>query len=160
VRSEGKDLAALATHRNDRGQLVSPRLSRPKLPMVVLPTTQTTAATKAGSAITHTEFSRRFTLFDPATRARCVIVDPILTAGAPEAVFRDAAVSALMMAIEGLTTKRRNLFADAALGYAARQLPGQTGAFADLPHDPNIRIESALLALVVGDGTELDPRGT
>ncbi|AWK73907.1 hypothetical protein CBI38_22435 [Rhodococcus oxybenzonivorans] len=154
VRAEGKDLAALATHRNDRGQLVSPRLNRPKLPMVVLPTTPTTAATKAGSAVTHTELSERIALFDPGTRARCVIVDPALMVGAPDTVVRDAAVNALVMAVEGLTTKRRNLFADAALGYAARHLPGRIRALADNPHDPDVRIELSVLALLVGDGTD------
>jgi alcohol dehydrogenase class IV len=112
LHSEGGDLTALATYRDESGRLVSPRLNRPKLPMVVLPTTPTTAATKAGAAVTHIQLSGRLALFDPGVRARCVIVDPVLAADAPEAVVRGAALNALVMALEGLTTRRRNLFAD------------------------------------------------
>ncbi|MGW6332959.1 iron-containing alcohol dehydrogenase [Nocardia rhamnosiphila] len=154
LRAEGTGLSALATRRNRAGELVSPRPTRPKLPMVVLPTTPTTAATKAGAAVTEPDSPGRLALFDPGTRARCVIVDPALTAGAPAHVVRDAAINALVMALEGVTTRRRNIFADAALGYAAQQLPGRIRALADSPDDPDIRVELVLLALMVGDGTD------
>lgn len=151
---EGGDLEALATRRDAGGGLVSPRLKRPKLPMIVLPTTPTTAAPKAGAAVTRPGSTGRLALFDPATRAQCVIIDPELTAGAPDTVVRDAALNALVMALEGLTTRRRNLFADATLSHVARKLPGRIGALAEQADDPALRVELALLALLAGDGTD------
>ena len=151
---EEGDLEALATRRDAGGGLTSPRLKRPKLPMMVLPTTPTTAAPKAGAAVTRPGSTSRLALFDPATRAQCVIIDSELTTGAPDTVVRDAALNALVMALEGLTTRRRNLFADAALSHAARTLPGRIGALAERPDDPALRVELALLALLSGDGTD------
>ncbi|MEU1275446.1 iron-containing alcohol dehydrogenase family protein [Streptomyces sp. NPDC005799] len=151
---EEGELEALATRRDAGGGLVSPRLTRPKLPMMVLATTPTTAAPKAGAAVTRPESTSRLALFDPATRARCVIVDPELTAGAPDTVARDAALNALVMALEGMTTRRRNLYADAALSHAVRQLPGRIVALAKQRDDPAVRVELTLLALLSGEGTD------
>ncbi|MFJ8001316.1 iron-containing alcohol dehydrogenase family protein [Streptomyces sp. NPDC096310] len=151
---EGGDVEMLATRRDTGGGLTSPRLTARKLPMVIVPTTPTTAAPKAGAAVTRQGAASRLALFDPAARARCVIIDPELTAGAPVTVTRDAALNALVMAFEGLTTRRRNLFADAALGHAARQLPARIGMLATRPNDSALRVELALLAVLVGDGTD------
>jgi alcohol dehydrogenase class IV len=46
---EGGDLVTLATHRDENGRFVSPRLDTPKVPIVVLPTTPSTAYGKAGT---------------------------------------------------------------------------------------------------------------
>jgi alcohol dehydrogenase class IV len=61
---------------------VSPRLMRPKLPNILVLTTPTTAATRAGTAIIDGETGHRLEMFDPKTRPAAVIwdTDALLTA--------------------------------------------------------------------------------
>ncbi|XVQ16187.1 iron-containing alcohol dehydrogenase family protein [Spirillospora sp. CA-255316] len=154
LRGEGGDLEHLATYRDSEGRFVSPRLRAPKLPTVVLPTTPTTAVVKAGAAVTGGGRSGRRALLDPGTRARSVIVDPLFTAGAPEDVVRNAGLNALVMAFEGLTTRRRTPFSGAVLGHAVRTLPRRLDGFSERPSDSALRVELTLLSLMVGDATD------
>ena len=54
---------------------VSPRLMQPKLPNILVLTTPTTAATRAGTAIIDGETGHRLEMFDPKTRPAAVIWD-------------------------------------------------------------------------------------
>jgi len=150
--AEQGDLVDLATRRGPGGELVSPRLAEPKLPIVVLPTTPSTAFGKAGTAVTLAR--HRYSMFDPKTRAAAILVDPDLLASAPIALLRDAALNACAMAVEGLASSRANPFADAELAHALKLLGGLLPGLGDLDAPAELRTTLCLCALLVGSGTD------
>lgn len=126
----------------------------PRLPIVVLPTTPTTASVKAGTAVTEHGRMRRRAMLDPATRATALIVDPRMLASTPPALVRDAGLTTLAMAVEGLTTRRRDAAAERSLGRAVLALPELLRRAAAEPADVGVRTWLVLVAAVVGDATD------
>ncbi|MGH7932470.1 MAG: iron-containing alcohol dehydrogenase, partial [Candidatus Binataceae bacterium] len=64
---------------------VSPRLSAPKMPIINVPTTPTSAMNRAGSALKNDELDHRMEFFDPKTRPAVIFwdVEALLTAPLP-----------------------------------------------------------------------------
>jgi alcohol dehydrogenase class IV len=160
---EDGDLRALATHRDENGRVVSPRLDKPKIPIVVLPTTPSTAYGKAGTAVTVSGSTHRLAMFDPKTRAASLVLIADALATAPGDLVRNAGLTTIVMAAEGMTTRKANLFSDADLGQAlsilvrdlAAAREGDTASGEGEP--PRVRV--ALAALLVGSGTDLTGGG-
>ncbi len=120
--ADGPDLRRLATHRDATGRLRSPRLNAPKLAQFVIPTTPSTAAVKAGSAVLDPDSGARLALFDPKTRAASVALDPQALRAAPAALITDAALNSLTLAIEGVLSPGVDPFAEAFLLNAIRMI--------------------------------------
>jgi alcohol dehydrogenase class IV len=99
----------------------SPRLAAAKLPQLLVPTTPTTAAVRAGAAVTDAEH-RRLALFDPKVRPAALCLLPSLLASVPAPVFLDAALNTFASTIQGLESARREPLADARLLHALRLL--------------------------------------
>lgn len=152
VYCEGLPVEDLAT-RYEGGRYTSPRLDAAKLPMYVVPTTPTTAASKAGSAVTRPGHGKRLALFDPKTRARMIAVHPDFVATAPEALVTSASLNTMCMALEGLLSTSTNLFSDAQLSHAVHVmttlLNSQTGR-----GSPDRRTELVLAGIMAGDGSD------
>ncbi|WP_276613833.1 iron-containing alcohol dehydrogenase family protein [Rhodococcus sp. 14C212] len=152
LHAEDRPVRELATHRTSEG-FVSPRLNAPKLPMYAVPTTPTTATSKAGSAVTQPGHRQRFALFDPKTRAHTIAVHPEFVATAPEELVLSASLDALCMSFEGLISVSANDWSDSALIHAARRLSAllqrQEGLSAG-----STRTELAVAAIMAGDGTD------
>lgn len=151
--AEGKPASELCTTVDADGRLHSPKLLAPKLPQFVLPTTPTTAIVKAGSAVFDTGRGKRLALYDPKTRAHCVVIDPELIQSAPPALVSSAGVNTLALAIEGLSSRVQNSLADAvlmhALRLAVRHLPD-----AVLKGETPDRAQLMLAAVLCGQGTD------
>ncbi len=151
--AEGDDARALATFRDARGVMHSPRLLAAKLPQFVVPTTPTTAMVKAGSAVFEPDSGDRLALFDPKTRAHSVFIHPELIASAPVGLMVSSALDALSGAIEGLCSRSGDPIADALLMHAlrllARHLPKLAG-------DDSIATRGELMAgaVLCGRGTD------
>lgn len=149
--AEGKDLSAISTSRGPDGVLRSPKLLRPKLPIVVLGTTPSTAFGKAGAAVTRD--GHRHAMFDPKTRATAIILDPALLASAPGGLVQGAALNAFSMAVEGLMSKGSNVFADAELSHGLHLLQTLLPEAAEADA-PDKRVTLGLAALLIGSGTD------
>lgn len=159
VLAEGKRPQQLATHRDECGRLVSPKLLAEKMPVFVIPTTPTTATPKAGSAVHDEQTGERLAMFDPKTRARCIIVEPALLATAPGDLFLSASLNTLAMAISGLEADHDNDLSEALLRHAielvATHLP-------NLPADDEsaaIRQRLVHASILCGQGTDLTGGG-
>jgi alcohol dehydrogenase class IV len=148
----------LCTTREASGRLRSPKLLAPKLPMIAIPTTPTTAAVKAGSAVLDTEQGKRLALYDPKARARAVFIHPALVQSAPRTLVISAALNTLALALEGLMSRRGDPLADAMLIHAtrlmARQLP--PAARAD---DDDVRADLMVAAILCGHGSDYTGAG-
>jgi alcohol dehydrogenase class IV len=159
---EGGDLRSLATYRDGNGQVVSPRLDKPKVPIVVLPTTPSTAYGKAVTAVTVLGSAHRLAMFDPKTRAASLVLVADALATAPGDLVRNAGLTTFVMAAEG-TTRKANLFADADLGQALSVLVQDLAAArrgdttSGEAESPRVRV--ALAALLVGSGADLTGGG-
>jgi alcohol dehydrogenase class IV len=154
LQGERRPIAELATRTTAAGQVVSPRLLAPKLPIFAVPTTPTTAVCKAGTAVTSPGHHGRLAMFDPKTRSRSIVLDPEFLASSPASLVRDAALNAFVMAVEGLTTGRSHVFSDALLIHAIRQLTTLLPDLADGNAGSRVRVDAALASILVGDGTD------
>lgn len=150
---EGEDVPALATRLGDDGRLISPRLDKPKLPQIILPTTPTTAIVKAGSALFDPATSARLALFDPKTRTQSVFLDPDLLATIPDELLASASVNSLALAIEGLISVTGNPIADGQLMHTLRLINQRLGGDA-AEVTPDARTDLVVAGILCGQGTD------
>jgi alcohol dehydrogenase class IV len=152
--AEGEDVRALCTQRAADGRMVSPKLTRPKLPQWVVATTPTTAYAKAGSAVRDPQDGARLALFDPRTRAQGLFIDPVLAATAPASLVASASLNAFAMAIEALESAVEDPLAIASLVQALQMTVELLPRIAAQPDDADARMGLMLAALLCGQGTD------
>lgn len=151
--AEDKPVSELCTVTEADGSLRSPRLSAPKLPQFIVPTTPTTATVKAGSAVFDPASGQRLAMFDPKTRAQAVFIDPEMILSAPRGLVASASINTLSMAIEGLTSRSHDALAQGALMQALRLL-AQNLPTAAREDDAAVRGQLVLAAILCGQGTD------
>ncbi len=157
--AEGRDLGELCTQFRNGKPPFSPRLERPKLPQLVVPTTATTAYAKAGSAVLEPVRGQRLALFDPKTRASALFIHPALAQTAPRQLALGAALQAFSMAVQGIESPSRDPLADASLLHALRLLTANLRAFVEDPDNAEVRGQLMLGAWLAGHGTDYAPTG-
>jgi alcohol dehydrogenase class IV len=134
--------------------MTSPRLTAPKIPQWVVPTTPTTAYAKAGSAVRDPETGERLALYDPAARATGVFLDPAMALTAPARLVTSATLNSLCMAVEGLVSRRGDPLADALLMQAVRTVGEWLPVAQQAPGEAGPRIHLMLAALMSGQGSD------
>lgn len=154
LKAEGKRISELCTSRAEDGSLVSPRLSAPKLPQWIVPSSPTTAYARVGAAVREPESGERLALYDPKVRAQGVFFDPAVAGSAPVGMVRSSALTAWSMAIEGLQNLRIDPIAEALLVHAVRTLRDALPRFADDETDSDARLSLMTAALLSGQGSE------
>ena len=159
LQGEGLPLSDLAPCTSSAGEVVRPQLAAPKLPIIAIPTTPTTATNKAGAAVTMAGQAARLAMFDPKTRARAILIDPEYLASSPPSLVREAALNSLVMAVEGLCSSRSNVFSDATLAHATRQLASLIPTLVQESLGPQGRMDATLAGLLVGEGTDISGGG-
>ena len=152
--AEKRDVRELCTRREEDGRLVSPRLTAPKLPQWVVPSTPITAYAKAGSAVRDPATDERLALFDPATRAQGIFFDTDMALTAPVRLAQASGLNAFSMAVEGLQAGIDDPLAEALLAHAARILAEWLPRLSDAPDDPEPRLRLMIGALLCGQGSD------
>ncbi|OZD13106.1 iron-containing alcohol dehydrogenase [Rhodococcus sp. 06-156-3C] len=152
--AERRDIRELCTRREEDGRLTSPKLSAPKLPQWVVPSTPTTAYAKAGAAIRDPETGERLALFDPKARAQGVILDPVVASTAPEKLAWSASLNIFAMAIEGLQSRSVDPLADALLLQALRTVIEWVPRLKTKPNSAQPRLNLMLASLMSGQGSD------
>ena len=152
--AEDRDIRELCTRRGEDGTLVSPRLSAPKMPQWVVPSTPTSAYAKAGAAVRDPSTGERLALFDPKIRAQGVFLDPGMALTAPPRLAWSSSLNVLSMAVEGLLSRTVDPLADALLGQALRTVSEWVPRLQDDPDDAQPRLHLMLAALMSGQGTD------
>ncbi|MEE2058446.1 iron-containing alcohol dehydrogenase family protein [Rhodococcus artemisiae] len=150
---EGGDIRDLCTRRAEDGRMISPRLSAPKVPIWVVPSTPTTAYAKAGAAVRDPATGERLALFDPKARAAGVVFDPVVASTAPAALARSSALNAFAMAVDGMQSTRGNPLAEALLGQALTVLGTWIGRIDEGP-GPEAAVQLMFGALLAGQGSD------
>lgn len=155
---EGKGVRELCTRRVD-GKLVSPKLSAPKLPQWVVPSSPTSAYAKAGAAVRDPATGERLALFDPKARAQGVVLDPTMALTAPPRLSWSAALNVFSMAVEGLQSRSVDPLADALLAHALRTVVTWLPQVEKEPDLAAPRLQLMLAAVMSGQGTDFTGGG-
>ena len=125
--AEGDDPRQHATRYPPGQAPVSPRLLAPKLPNILVLTTPTTAATRAGTAVIDADTGHRLEMFDPKTRPAAVIWDTDALLTAPDDLCLSASGSLFSGVVAALQAPRLNALAMAdllgALGMLLENMP-------------------------------------
>lgn len=91
--AEKRPIEELVTQYPEGKPAVSARLLEPKLPIINVPTTPTTAMNRGGSPAKSDRPGHRYEFFDPKTRPAALIWDPAALMTAPTELLRSAYVS-------------------------------------------------------------------
>jgi alcohol dehydrogenase class IV len=128
---------------------VSPRLMQPKTPNVLVLTTPTTAATRAGTAVIDPETGHRLELFDPKTRPVALIWDTGALLTAPPQLCVSAAASCYSGVVGALQTRERlNPLAGGDLVQALRLLQENLPQVDARPDDGEVRLNLSTAAFL------------
>lgn len=147
--AEKQPARALCTRRLPSGAFESPRLSAPKIPQFVVPTTPSNAFVKAGSAVHDDATGERLALFDPKTRARGIFLHPAFLSTAPSSLVLSASLNTLSTTVEALESPKCDPVSEAMLLQALRLLA------ASLHQDDTASRERlAIAGVLCGRGTE------
>jgi len=138
---------------------VSPRLTRPKLPTIIVLTTPTTAANRAGAAVMDPERRHRLELFDPKTRPAAVFLDERALRTAPVRLFLSTATTTFCGLAGALQAPELNPFAHADLRQALDLSLTYMPRLLSEPDDGETRVQLATGALLANRATEASNRG-
>lgn len=150
--AENRPVKELATRRED-GRMISPRLTAPKIPLFIVPSTPTTAYAKAGAAVRDLDTGERLALFDPKTRAAAVFMHPSVAETAPAGLARGSALNAFSMAVDGLQANAGDPMAEANMRHALRMLNEWLPRVVE-PLEGNVGVQLMLAALLVGQASD------
>ena len=120
--AEGGTLHDHATKYPPGERPISPHLMRPKVPNIVVLTTPTTAANRAGTAVTDSETGHRLEMFDPKTRPAAVFWDTEALLTASPGLCLSAAGSLFSGVVAGLQSPKINPLAEGDLTQALNLL--------------------------------------
>ena len=96
---EDGDPFALMTQYPEGKPAYSPRLNAPKLPVVNVPTTPTSAMNRAGSGLANPDLDHRMEYFDPKTRPTAILWDWPALLATPLGVLRSTATTTFAAAV-------------------------------------------------------------
>jgi len=128
---------------------VSPRLMQPKIPNILVLTTPTTAATRAGTAVIAPQSGHRLELFDPKTRPSAIFWDSEAMLTASPHLCISAAASCYSGVIGGLQAPSQpNPLAHADLLQALHLMHENLPLVEARPDDDSVRINLAAAAFL------------
>ena len=158
--AEGGTLNDQATKYPPGQPPVSPRLMAPKLPNILVLTTPTTAATRAGTAVIDGETGHRLEMFDPKTRPSAVIWDTAALLTAPAELCVSAAGSLFSGVASALQAPRLNPMAAADLVGALNLLRDNLPQVPANPEDGSARVNLCVAAFIYNRAWDTGANGS
>jgi len=158
IASEDEDVHNLCTYTDESGNQISRRLTAPKIPQILIPTTPTTATSKAGAAVLDTESNKLLQLFDPKNRAHSIFIHPQVVENPPERMMLGACMSTFCVAVDGLMSKSGDPMADALLIHAVR-IMAENLSDAEHINDAAVRSNLMLSSIMCGMGSDYTGTG-
>lgn len=155
---ERRVIGELATYRDANGRAVNPRMSAPKIPQWIVPSTPIPAYAKTGAALLDSG-GHRVAIYDPKARAQGVFLDPVIAATAPASLVRSAAMNAFSMAVEGLLSSRNDPLAEALFAQALRDFATCLPHVREDGSDSDLRVRVMLASLMAGQGSDFTGGG-
>ena len=147
--SESADPFDLMTQYPEDGPAFSPRLDDPKLPIINIVTTPTSAMNRAGTGLKNEDLDHRMEYFDPKTRPVALLWDWQALRETPVGVIRSTATTTFSGSLGGLLQKAPNPLVEADRAHAFTLASRALSALPSAGEDVTPRVDlcaSALLA--------------
>lgn len=145
---EAGDPFALMTQYPEGRPAYSPRLNAPKLPIVNIPTTPTSAMNRAGTGLANPDLDHRMEYFDPKTRPQAILLDDGALAATPDGVMRSTATTVFASALAAMEQVAINPLAEADRDHAFRLAHRAYLRLIEAPADAQARMELAVAAFL------------
>jgi alcohol dehydrogenase class IV len=126
----------------------SPRLMAPKLPIINIPTTPTSAMNRAGTGLKNPDLDHRMEYFDPKTRPQAIFLDDGALLSAPDDLLRSTATTVFASAVGGMSQTGLNPLAEGDRNHAFLLAHRSYLRLPDASDDVALRTDLAFVAFV------------
>jgi alcohol dehydrogenase class IV len=126
----------------------SPRLLAPKLPIVNIPTTPTSAMNRAGTGLRNDDLDHRMEYFDPKTRPQAIFIDHGALSGTPRDVLRSTATTVFVSAVGAMAQLDVNPLVEGDRDQAFRLAQRAYTRLADGHDDTGLRVDLCVAAFL------------
>ena len=137
----------------------SPRLISPKLPIINIPTTPTTAMNRAGSGLANPDLDHRMEYFDPKTRPTAIFWDGQLLLTTPFEVIRSTATTTFAVAVSAAAAPDANPLVEGDRAHILRLAKRAYARLTEAPEDIAPRIDLCTAALLQNRAADDDASG-
>jgi alcohol dehydrogenase class IV len=152
--SEAGDPFDLMTQYPEGGKPFSPRLNAPKVPIINVPTTPTSAMNRGGSGLKNPDLDHRMEFFDPKTRPQAIFLDDEALLSAPESLIRSTGTTVFAWAVGALSLDAVNPLVAGDHAQAFRLAHDAYLRLADAPDNPVPRRDLSLAAFLQNRGED------
>jgi alcohol dehydrogenase class IV len=133
---------------------ISPRLNAPKLPIINIPTTPTSAMNRGGTGLKNPDLNQRMEYFDPKTRPRAVFLDNGALLSAPAGLIRSTGTTVFATSLAAMAQVAVNPLAEGDRDHAFRLAHRAYPRLMEELNDPAPRLELAVAAFLQNRGED------
>jgi len=133
--AESADPFLLMTQYPEGKPAYSPRLLAPKLPIINIPTTPTSAMNRAGTGLKNPELDHRMEYFDPKTRPQAILLDEEILLSTPPNLLRSTGTTVFAGLVGAMAQPDINPLVEGDVNQAFRLVHR---AYPQLAHEPDI----------------------
>jgi alcohol dehydrogenase class IV len=126
----------------------SPRLLAPKLPIINIPTTPTSAMNRAGTGLKNPDLDHRMEYFDPKTRPQAIFLDDDALLSAPPDLIRSTATTVFATNVAAMSQIDINPLAEGDRNHAFRLAHRAYPRLMAELDNPSLRIDLSLAAFL------------
>jgi alcohol dehydrogenase class IV len=141
----------------------SPRLLAPKLPIINIPTTPTSAMNRAGTGLKNPDLDHRMEYFDPKTRPHAIFLDEDALLSAPPDLIRSTATTVFASLVGAMAQTDINPLAECDRNHALRLAHRAYKRLVDELDNPSLRTDLCVAAFLQDraedDGSRRDRGG-
>jgi alcohol dehydrogenase class IV len=145
---EAGDPFELMTQYPEGKPAYSPRLMAPKLPIVNIPTTPTSAMNRAGTGLKNPDLDHRMEYFDPKTRPHSIFLDDEVLLSSPRDVIRSTATTVFASQIGAMSQVDLNPLAEGDRDQAFRLAHDAYLRLMDELDNPRLRTDLCIAAFL------------
>lgn len=146
--AEKGDPFALMTQYPEGKPAYSPRLMAPKLPIINIPTTPTSAMNRSGAGLKNPDLDHRMEYFDPKTRPQALFLDEDALLSAPPDLIRSTATTVFASQVVGMSQTDINPLAEASRNQGFRLAYRAYPRLVDELDNAALRLDLAIAALL------------
>ena len=126
----------------------SPRLVAPKLPIINIPTTPTSAMHRSGAGLKNPDLDHRMEYFDPKTRPQAIFLDEEVLLSAPASLVQSTATTVFASNVVAMSQTDVNPLAEAGRNHAFKLAYRAYPRLADEMDNAALRMDLAIAALL------------
>lgn len=154
--AESGDPFDLMTQYPEGKPAFSPRLNAPKLPIINVPTTPTTAMNRAGTGLKNDDLDHRMEYYDPKTRPQAIFWDSDALLSAPVGLLRSTGTTTFSGALRSVCEETINPLVDGDHRHAFRVAKNALPLALAQPSNPAPRIDLCAAAFLANRAADDD----